>query len=187
MSRGLSSGTPSKYTLGPAQVDWTGYFSVELWRCVGGIMHHSPFRRRWTGGTATVKGMEERIRLNSSTNLWSWFVATLVGGISATVARLMLTTCATIFIYLFFLVCLISGDPIVTRSMQTIVCYYCLLDQWWPYSHPVDANYCLFIVVCWISGGPIVTRSMQTIHCLNYCVQFASVSCWYDNMVFALD
>ena len=107
MSRELSSGTPTKYTLGPAQVDWTGYFSLELGRVLDGTMHHSPFRRRWTGGTAAVNGMEERDHVDASTDLCSWSVVTLVGGISATVARLTLTTCANYF-YLFL--CLISGD-----------------------------------------------------------------------------
>ena len=47
------------------------YFSVELWRVLDGTMHHSPFRRRWTGGTAAVNGMEERDRVDASTNLCS--------------------------------------------------------------------------------------------------------------------
>ena len=36
-----------------------------------GTMHHSPFRRRCTGGTAAVNGMEERDHVDSSTNLCS--------------------------------------------------------------------------------------------------------------------
>ena len=38
-------------------------------------MHHSPFRRRWTGGTAAVNGMEERDRVDASSNLCSQPVA----------------------------------------------------------------------------------------------------------------
>ena len=57
------------------QVDWTGYFSVELWRVLDGTMHHSPFQRRWTGGTAAVNGMEERDRVDASTNFCSRPVA----------------------------------------------------------------------------------------------------------------
>ena len=51
------------------------YFSVELWRVLDGTMHHSPFRRRWTGGTAAVNGMEERDRVDASTNSCSLPVA----------------------------------------------------------------------------------------------------------------
>ena len=51
------------------------YFSVELWRVLDGTMHHSPFRRRWTGGTAAVNGMEERDRVDASTNICSRPVA----------------------------------------------------------------------------------------------------------------
>ena len=40
-----------------------------------GTMHHSPFRRRWTGGTAAVNGMEERDRVDASTNFCSRPVA----------------------------------------------------------------------------------------------------------------
>ena len=38
-------------------------------------MHHSPFRRRWTGGTAAVNGMEERDRVDASSNFCSRPVA----------------------------------------------------------------------------------------------------------------
>ena len=42
--------------------------SVEWWRVLDGTMHHSPFRRRWTRGTAAVNGMEEQDRVDASTN-----------------------------------------------------------------------------------------------------------------------
>ena len=51
------------------------YSSVELWRVLDGTMHHSPFRRRWTGENAAVNGMEERDRVDASTNLCSRPVA----------------------------------------------------------------------------------------------------------------
>ena len=62
MTRELSSGTPSKYTVGPAQVGLSGYFSVELWRYVG--WYHAPLpipatmdwgnrRSQWNGGTGS--------------------------------------------------------------------------------------------------------------------------------------
>ena len=47
------------------------YFVVELWRVLDGTMHHSPFRRRWTGGTAVVNGMEERDRVGAPNNFCS--------------------------------------------------------------------------------------------------------------------
>ena len=52
-----------------------------------GTMHHSPFRRRWTGGTAAVNGMVERDRVDASTNFLVDLWLSLVGGISA-IARL---------------------------------------------------------------------------------------------------
>ena len=38
-------------------------------------MQHSPFLRRWTGGTAAVNGMEEQDRVDASTNFCSRPVA----------------------------------------------------------------------------------------------------------------
>ena len=68
------------------------YSSVELWRVLDGTMHHSSFRRRWTGGTAAVNGMEERDRVDTSTNLCSqlWL---LLAGDTSVLARLTLTDC----------------------------------------------------------------------------------------------
>ena len=51
------------------------YFPEEWWRVLDGTMHHSPFRRRWTGGTTAVNGMEERDRVDASTNFCSRSVA----------------------------------------------------------------------------------------------------------------
>ena len=63
-----------------------------------GTMHHSPFRRRWTGGTAAVNGMEERDRVDASTNIVVDPWLSLVGSISA-LARLTLTDCVILFSY----------------------------------------------------------------------------------------
>ena len=61
-------------------------------------MHHSPFRRRWTGGTAAVNGMEERDRVDASTNLCSRLWLLLAGDLSV-LARLTLTDCVLLFSY----------------------------------------------------------------------------------------
>ena len=61
-------------------------------------MHHSPFRRRWTGGTAAVNGMEERDHVDASTNLCSQLWLLLAGDISV-LARLMLTDCVSLSSY----------------------------------------------------------------------------------------
>ena len=69
------------------------YFSVELWRVLDGTMHHSPSRRRWTGGTTAVNGMEERDRVGASTNLCTqlWL---LLAGDTSVLAQLTLTDCS---------------------------------------------------------------------------------------------
>ena len=79
-----------------------------------GTMHHSPFRPRWTGGTATVNGMEERDRVGASTNLCSQPWLLLVGGTSA-LARLTPTDCYFIFLLDPWL--LLAGDTSVLARL----------------------------------------------------------------------
>ena len=80
-------------------------------------MHHSPFRRRWTGETATVNGMEERDRVDASTNLCSRLVADT--GRSHLRPRPVDVTDFVIFFTQLWL--LLAGDPSVLARLIYLI------------------------------------------------------------------
>ena len=98
MFRELSSGRQLNTCWAPPTWIESRLLFCRVWRVLDGTMHHSPFRRRWTGGTATVNGMEERDRVDASTNLCSQLWLLLAGDISV-LARLTLTDCVHLFSY----------------------------------------------------------------------------------------
>ena len=107
-------------------------------------MHHSPFRWRWTGGTAAVNGMEERDRVDASTNLCSqlWL---LLAGDPSVLARLILLFH---FIFLFNLwLSLVGGISAIARLNLFIFAellrdYCCLLLE-------LLGGLCLLMALCW--------------------------------------
>ena len=130
-----------------------------LWCVLDGTMHHSPFRRRWTGGTAAVNGMEERDRVDASTNLCSRPVAAT--GRRHLCHRPVDANRLCYFIFLTQVWLLLAGD--ISVLARLILLFYFLTQLWLLLAGDISVLARLILLFCFLTQ-PVAVTGRRKLH-----------------------